>query len=343
MYEKILIIFLVINLPLVFFFEPITKKINLFDHGDNKRKFQKKPVALIGGILIVYNIFFFNIIDFFFIKEITKNLNFTSNREYFSLFFGLISFFIIGLYDDKYNLSANKKLSIIFFLLLFLILIDENLLITKLYFSFFSNDIELNKFSYFFTILSILLFLNALNMFDGINLQVGFYSLTIFLIFISKNIFPIYTFIFILTISYFLILNFQNKGFLGDNGTLVLGFVISYFLIKSHNLNASFTPEEIFVILSIPGLDMLRLFIYRLLDGKNPFTSDINHIHHLISRRYNNIIAFLIIQGLIVFNGTLFYYIDEKLIVLLLNISSYILIFLIFKKECIKNLEDYQR
>jgi len=40
-----------------------------------------------------------------------------------------------------------------------------------------------------------------------------------------------------------------NKIFLGDSGTQVLAFVISYILIKSHNLNQEFTPEEIFIIL----------------------------------------------------------------------------------------------
>ena len=69
--------------------------------------------------------------------------------------------------------------------------------------------------------------------------------------------------------------------FLGDSGTYTLAFIISYIIIKSHNIEEIY-PEEIFIILSLPGLDMLRLFILRIFKGKNPFHSDRNHIHHLI-------------------------------------------------------------
>ena len=65
--------------------------------------------------------------------------------------------------------------------------------------------------------------------------------------------------IFVLII--FLVFNFQNKIFLGDSGTHILAFIISYVIIKSHNIEQSFSPEEIFIILSIPGLDMFRLFL----------------------------------------------------------------------------------
>ena len=43
-------------------------------------------------------------------------------------------------------------------------------------------------------------------------------------------------------------------------------------------------PEEIFIILSLPGLDMFRLFLVRIFYGKNPFSPDRNHIHHLIEK-----------------------------------------------------------
>ena len=45
-------------------------------------------------------------------------------------------------------------------------------------------------------------------------------------------------------------------------------------------MNKQIVPEEIFIIMMVPGLDMFRLFIQRLLN-KNPF-GDRNHIHHLL-------------------------------------------------------------
>ena len=100
----------------------------------------------------------------------------------------VFTFFLIGIYDDKYNLSANKKLFLNFFIILFIILLDDSLVIKKLNFSFFDNPIYLKSFSHLFTVLCILLFLNALNMFDGINLQAAFYCL-IFYNFSSQKYF----------------------------------------------------------------------------------------------------------------------------------------------------------
>jgi UDP-N-acetylmuramyl pentapeptide phosphotransferase/UDP-N-acetylglucosamine-1-phosphate transferase len=76
-------------------------------------------------------------------------------------------------------------------------------------------------------ILCILLYLNAFNMFDGINLQASLYSINIFLIFILKGIFLDISLVMILSLLFFSYLNFKNKCFLGNNGSLLIAFVIS--------------------------------------------------------------------------------------------------------------------
>ena len=131
--------------------------------------------------------FLFLILDFFLNLNLVKEI--ITTREYVSFFLGIIIFFLIGIYDDKFDLSANKKLFLNFFILLFLILLDDNLVIKELNFSFLKYTIELRNFSHLFTILCILLFLNALNTFDGINLQVASYCILIFFIFILKDIY----------------------------------------------------------------------------------------------------------------------------------------------------------
>ena len=328
MLKSLFLIFFLINIKILIFFNPITKIVNIYDRADNIRKFHKNNIPLFGGIILIYNLLFFFLLDQSFnFNLLNKNFN---TREYFSFYVGIILMFIIGIYDDKYNLSANKKLFINFFVILFLILLDDNLVIKELSFSFLENTVELRNFSHLFTVLCILLFLNALNMFDGINLQVGFYCILIFFIFILKQSFISLSIILICILIIFLIYNFLNKIFLGDSGTNILAFVISYILIKSHNLNQEFTPEEIFVILSFPGLDMFRLFLLRILNGKSPFNSDRNHIHHLILKKFNSLQAFLIIQIFIILNLILFYVLENKLNILLINLSSYLILFFIF-------------
>lgn len=333
MYEKIILLFILVNTPIVFFYKRLVKVINLNDQPDSVRKFHKKEIPLFGGILIIYNLVFFVTLDYFLNFNYLQEIN--GKREYLTFFIGILFFFFIGIFDDRYNLSANKKLFINFFILLFLILIDDNLVIKQLSFSFIENPIYLNNFSHLFTILCILLFINAINMFDGINLQTGTYCIIIFSIFIFKDIYTFISIILIYTLILFLFYNFLNKFFLGDSGTSLLAFLISYILIKSYNIDQAFTADEIFIILSFPGLDMFRLFIIRIFKGKNPFNPDRNHIHHLIQKKFNIFQTFLIIQLCILFNILIFYILDHKLSVLFISILTYLFLYIIFvrKKE----------
>lgn len=332
MYEKISLIFVLINLPIVFFYNYLIKFINIYDKADNIRKFHKNKVALSGGIFLIYNFSIFFVLDFLFFNYELLNLDFDT-REFFSLYLGLILFFVIGLYDDKFNLGANKKLFLNFFVIIFLILLDDKLVIRELNFSFLENSIELRNFSYMFTILCILLFVNALNMFDGINLQAGTYCLIIFFLLVLKSLYIQTVIISILTILLFLFYNFKNKSFLGDNGTQILAFLISYLIIKSHNFYNAFTPEEIFIILAIPGLDMFRLFLQRIIKGKNPFFPDRNHIHHISFFKKNEIHSFISIQILIIFCMLSYYLLNNKISSLIFTVLFYIIFIIVSLKK----------
>ena len=84
--------------------------------------------------------------------------------------------YLIGLFDDKFNLNYLLKLFTTT-IIVFLLYLDENVLITKIHLSFYQKQIDISKINLFFTCLCFLLFINALNMFDGIDGQVGFCSI----------------------------------------------------------------------------------------------------------------------------------------------------------------------
>ena len=132
-------------------------------------------------------------------------------------------------------------------------------------------------------------------MFDGINLQSGLYFFYIFLFFIFNNFFTEISIIFTVAIFFFLILNYNGKIFMGDSGVILIAYIISFIVINSNNQIKVISAEVIFQLFLVPGLDMLRLFISRLLHGKNPFKPDYNHIHHLLIGKfgYRNALAFL--------------------------------------------------
>ena len=332
MYENILIFFLIFNLIILMFFNKITNIFNIYDQQDGIRKFQKKAISLIGGTIIYVNLIYFFILDFIFPLNLFDNSFLFYTREYFILIFGISFCYLLGLYDDKYQFSANQKLIYNIILISILLLIDDSLIITELKFSFLSELIELRSFSFVFTLLCFLLFINALNMFDGINLQVITYSCVIFSIFIFKNVFLSISCIIIMSLIFVGIYNFRNKAYLGDSGTQLLSFIISYIFIKSYNLDYTFLSDEIFIIMMLPGLDMFRLFLYRIYNGKHPFKADLNHFHHILKKKFSPFLTFLIPQLIIILFILLYYLIENKIHVLVTCISFYILVLVLLKK-----------
>ena len=174
-------------------------------------------------------------------------------------------------------------------------------------------------------------------MFDGINCQVGIYSILIFAIIFFKDILPEFCLILIISLLFFLILNFKGKIFLGESGILILAFIISYIFVKSSNIqNNIFFADEIFIIMALPGIDMFRLFIIRIYNGKNPFSPDMNHIHHLIQKHYSNNTTFIIIFLYILITTISYFFVEFKVAYLIIYILIYLLaIFSLTKK--IKN------
>jgi UDP-GlcNAc:undecaprenyl-phosphate GlcNAc-1-phosphate transferase len=310
---KYYFLFFLLNLLLFLFDKKISKTYNLFDYPDNIRKLHSKPMPVLGGLYLLLNLFFFYLIYFFFLS---KNINFYffSDDDFFFLLLGSTFFFALGYIDDKYHLSANIKLIVTIVILLTIFYFDKNLLLTNLQFTFYNKQIILGHFSYVVTILCFLLFINAFNMLDGINGQAISYTIFIFCIFISSKILFIFFIFLIISLIFILILNFKKKTYLGDSGALFLGFLIAFIFIKSYNLGNKFYADEIFLIMLIPGFELLRLSIKRIANKRHPFMADSNHIHHIILRKFKFIWTYFIIQIILIipyliylFNDSFFY------------------------------------
>ena len=82
---------------------------------------------------------------------------------------------------------------------------------------------------------------------------------------------------------------------MGNNGSHFLSYILSIFIIKFYNGGILETVEEVVIIMLIPGLDLIRLFIQRVLNNKKFFESDLNHIHHMLSRSKNKYLVQVII------------------------------------------------
>jgi UDP-GlcNAc:undecaprenyl-phosphate GlcNAc-1-phosphate transferase len=328
------ILIILINILIVIYFDKISKLVNLFDVPDNLRKIHNKKTSLLGGGMYLLNFFLF--IIYYFINKSAINLDYFSNSKeiiIFSVF--SLSFFVLGFFDDKINLSANIKLISKFALIFYFIYLQDQILIKELRFSFLVNKINIENISYLFSILCFLLFINAFNMFDGINLQSAIYSFFLFLIFLLKGIFIEISLVFLIVLLFFAYLNYKNKCFMGDNGTLLISFILSYFFIKSVNVYNTFSADEIFLIMLVPGLDLIRLFVTRILHQKHPFKGDNNHVHHILLRAFGLykslflLFLLIIIPNILsmIYGGTLY------LILISIIIYSLLIFFLKFYKK----------
>ena len=307
----------------------ISKKYNLYDYPDNLRKKHKEPTPLLGGLLVFLNLIFYTFLAY----GEGFSLGYFSTKQETLVFFLISSaFFFLGYYDDKFHLKANYKLIIISLLVSITMFFDKDLVIRYIDFSFIDYKLKFFSLSYFITILCFLLFINSFNMLDGINGQTTSYSLFIIILFIISDINLFLFLCLLISLPFFLFFNFKGKMFLGDSGTMLLGFIFSYFFIKSSNELRLFHSDEIFLIMMIPGLELLRLAITRLIKKKHPFKPDNNHIHHYMVDKFGYLKSYFLIQLLLI-TPYLFYLIFSNSIVSFIIFFSIYSLTIIFVKK----------
>jgi UDP-GlcNAc:undecaprenyl-phosphate/decaprenyl-phosphate GlcNAc-1-phosphate transferase len=313
---KALIIFTSINILILIFYNYLAKIVNVYDIP-NKRKIHKVKTPIIGGIILLINFISLLILfEFGVIDNLTINAIFKNKLNYFLFSSSLLLIFLIGFIDDKIDIKPNLKLFCLALLISFIQFFDNSILITEIRFSFTENLVYLGKYSFLFTALCFLLFINACNMFDGINLQSCLYYLILSLYLISLDSQNLFLVIMIISIFIICILNSKGKIFLGDGGVFLCSFVLAYFTIKYYNINVIKYSDKIFILMMVPGIDMFRLFIFRLLKRKNPFEADNSHIHHILLEKFTYPKTIMII----------FLLINIPIILSIFDVSSFLII-----------------
>lgn len=276
-----IVIFTLLSYFLLFICTKISYKFNLVDHPNN-RKIHLNPTAYTGGITlsIIYllAIFLFNINDI---------------QLQFILFIGfLIS--IVGLIDDKYNLNIKNKLILQILPILYLIFFKELALISMGDYQYFK--LNLGEFKVVFTLLASLLLINAFNYFDGIDGSLTFSSLSVLAILyylIADESLRLFLIIILIPLCVYIFFNFSflklPKLFLGDCGSLLLGFIISFTLIYSANQKLAH-PILLAWSVVVFVYEFLSVNIYRLKNKKKIFRASHDHLHHLLLKKNKSVI-----------------------------------------------------
>ena len=191
--------------------------------------------------------------------------------------------FIIGVLDDHHDTSPNTKFIIIILATLFLSF--DEIIISDVG-TFFGLSLHLGWFALPFTVFAVVGFTNALNLIDGLDglsasisiiilttfYAIGYQNSDLFMLLLSGS--------FIAALLAFLLFNWYPASiFMGDSGSLTLGFIIALLAIKS----LAYIPAvSVLFVAAIPIIDTVIVMVRRKLQGKSMFAADKCHIHHVM-------------------------------------------------------------
>lgn len=212
----------------------------------------------------------------------------TFDIEIVTLLGCVTTLFLTGYWDDRFDMKSMVKLSVQLGCAILLYL--SGFKIENLHGIMGVNEIP-EIWSNIITIVFIVGVTNAFNLIDGINGLAGSISLInsafFGLIFLMNNQlnYAIIAFTLCAALLGFLKYNFSPaKIFMGDTGSLFLGLLMSVFMIKTFqtNISTELSMPVSLILIFLPIFDTLRIFSFRILKKRNPFSADKNHLHHLV-------------------------------------------------------------
>ena len=259
---------------------------NIVDNPD-ARKLQRTPVPVLGGVAVFFGI----------VLGLALSSTYISCTSLMTIVAAMMIMLYTGTMDDILDLSASLRL-----------LVEIGVVLLIIY----SSDISINNFHGLWgvygissvwaiplTVFASVGIINAINMIDGVNgLSSGFCitaSIAFGTIFYLSGNIPM---LMLATVSVGSLLPFlfhnvfgkSSKMFIGDGGTLVMGVVMSVFVINvlaARNITTYYLDSDFGVIaftlavMAVPVFDTLRVMLSRILRGTSPFHPDKTHLHHL--------------------------------------------------------------
>ena len=275
-----------VSMPLVI---KIAKKKHLVVRP-NKRMSHVGEVPNIGGIDICFS---------FMLTYLLFAFNEFQESQF--LLIGVFAIMAVGLVDDILVLSPLAKLlgeslagiALIGF---------ADIRLTHLHGILGINEIGLIP-SYLISLFVLIAIINAINLIDGVDgLASGLgiiYCLffSVYFILVGETNWAILALCLIGSLTVYFCYNVfgsKQKIFMGDSGSLLLGYMLTAFVFRFCELNAyDLVPEQLHMsaapavaicVLGIPIFDTIRVSLTRIKHHQSPFHPDKNHIHHLLLR-----------------------------------------------------------
>lgn len=306
----------------------ISHKKRLYDIPDS-RKVHTTPVPRLGGLsffpVILMSMFLVIGFRLYTWSEDLSSLSFNMLYEYLFLFVGMTLLYLVGVCDDLVGVGYRYKFIVQIVAALLLILSGN-------WFDSLGGLLGIYSVPFWigipFTVFIVVYVTNAINLIDGIDgLASGLCCIALSVLSVTFFICgqPVYALLAVCTLGVLMPFWCYNvfgnakrghKLFMGDAGSLTLGYVISFLIIRmsvSNDVSPSVSNPYMVVAFStvvVPLLDVIRVVLHRLRERKNPFLPDKNHFHHKLLRtgmrvRMVMVCIILVSSFFIILNGLL--------------------------------------
>lgn len=280
----------------------ISHKKRLYDVPD-ARKVHTMPVPRLGGLSFfpVILMLMFLVIGFrlYFWDVNVSGLSFNMLYEYLFLFVGMTLLYLVGVCDDLVGVGYRYKFAVQI-AAAFLLVLSGN------WFDSFGGLFGIYSVPVWvgvpFTVFIVVYITNAINLIDGIDgLASGLCCIALSVLSVIFFLRGQYVYALLAVCTLGILMPFwcynvfgnANRGhklFMGDAGSLTLGYVISFLIIHMSVTNeVSPTLSNPYMVIAfstvlVPLLDVIRVVLHRLREHKNPFLPDKNHFHHKLLR-----------------------------------------------------------
>lgn len=328
---EIILVTFIMSLILVPIAKKVANHVGALDMP-NARKIHKEPMARMGGLAIFGGF----LIGYILYGDITTQM--------LSILIGAFIIFMLGIFDDIKPIRAKYKF-IVQIIAALIVVIYGQIYFTEISFLGLKINFSL-PVSYFLSTFFIVAISNAINLIDGMDgLASGISSIyfgTIAIIAIVLNrlggLDIILSLIMLGATLGFLFWNFPPaKIFMGDSGSLFLGFMISVIALLGFKVTTITSLVIPIIILAIPIFDTVLAILRRLLKGESIGSPDKEHFHHqLLKMKFGTKTSLIIIYSInIMFSAISIFYVigDNKAAMVLYLLLMLLLLFVILKTD----------
>ena len=297
----------------------------------NERKVHHKPMPRLGGLAI----FLSSLLGYILFGQL--------NIQMISILIGGFILILLGICDDIKPIKAKYKL-LGQILAASVVVFYGNIYLSEV--SAFGINIVFGNYGYPLTILFIIAIINAINLIDGIDGLAGgtcsifFITVSIIAFFLNRlnGLDVILCLIMTGSTLGFLVYNFPPaKIFMGDTGSMFLGFMISVIALlgfKAATVTSLLIP---IIILFLPILDTIFAIIRRVLKGESIGKPDKSHIHHQLlklNKSTKKTVLIMYLFNILCSAISIFYALgDNRLAIIFYIILIIIMMFLILKTD----------